>query len=890
VSPPHLSPTRGVSVGAATLAALALGVLLGLGGSASGLRDGGGALQLGVLVIEGFAITWLVMRLGRERSRARQGTLSAQEAAEKLEVVLSGINDGITMQDHTGKLVYANRAAARIVGYPSAEELIQAPREDVMKRFELFDERGAPLPLERLPNRALFLGEKPEEALLRFRVVGSDEEHWSRVNATGVFGEDGRLRFVINWFRDVTEQQQKEEELRLSREWFSTALRSIGDAVIATDAHGQVTFMNPVAEQLTGWSSANGVGQSLSTVFSILNESTRQPVRNPVDLALAQGKVVGLANHTLLVRRDGTEVAIDDSAAPIRGLSGAMAGVVLVFRDVTAERRAADRREFLSRATLELNSSLDYGTTLGTVARLAVPRMADWCAVDIVEQGEVRRLAVAHVDPEKVASVAELQRRYPPDPNAARGIPHILRTGKPELMKEIPASLLKAAARDAEHGELIQRLALRSYIGVPMSWGGETFGVISLVMAESNRAYSEDDLEFATALADRAAVAVENARLFQAAEQAKSTAELANRTKDDFLAMLGHELRNPLAPIVTALDVMKRRPEGNMERERATIERQVRHVVRLVDDLLDISRIIRGRVELAREPVDVGQVVQAALEAAGPLLSERQHRVASSVAPGLVIIGDAVRLTQVMTNLLTNAAKYTDPGGHIQLDVERDAAAVLVRVKDNGIGIAADMLSSIFDLFVQAPQTIERARGGLGLGLTIVQSLVSSFGGTVTAKSAGPGKGSEFLVRLPLSSAPEAVNEAESPAPKGSRKALRVLVVDDNVDALEMLVEALRLLGHDAHAADDAETALAVAAQEKPRLALLDIGLPVIDGYELGRQLRALPGLEDIQLVALTGYGQASDRERSAAAGFAAHLVKPVDLAAIDALIQSLDA
>jgi CheY-like chemotaxis protein len=243
-----------------------------------------------------------------------------------------------------------------------------------------------------------------------------------------------------------------------------------------------------------------------------------------------------------------------------------------------------------------------------------------------------------------------------------------------------------------------------------------------------------------------------------------------------------------------------------------------------------------------------------------------------------------------MTNLLTNAAKYTDPGGHIQLEVEREAASVLIGVKDNGIGIAPDMLSSIFDFFVQAPQTIERARGGLGLGLTIVQSLVSSFGGTVTAKSAGPGKGSEFLVRLPLSSAPETVNETESPSPKESRKALRVLVVDDNVDALEMLVEALRLLGHDAHAAADADTALAVAASQKPRLALLDIGLPIIDGYELGRQLRALPGLEDIQLVALTGYGQASDRERSAAAGFAAHLVKPVDLSAIDALIQKIDA
>jgi CheY-like chemotaxis protein len=285
----------------------------------------------------------------------------------------------------------------------------------------------------------------------------------------------------------------------------------------------------------------------------------------------------------------------------------------------------------------------------------------------------------------------------------------------------------------------------------------------------------------------------------------------------------------------------------------------------------------------------VSDVVAKALELSSPLLLERRHQVTTTVSPGLVLLSDATRLTQVLTNLLTNAAKYTDPGGRIELCAERDEACLVLRVKDNGTGIAPEMLSRIFDLFVQAPQTIERARGGLGLGLTIVQSLVRSFGGSVTAHSAGSGQGSEFVVRLPfvgVASQPEATHTVVKEMKSVNR--LRMLVVDDNVDAVEMLTEALSLLGHDARAASDVEAALTLAAQFIPRIALLDIGLPVIDGYELGRRLRALPGLEGIKLVALTGYGQASDRERSRAAGFDAHLVKPVDLTAIQALLQEL--
>jgi len=868
-----------------TLASALLGYL---GGSHRAGERAGAAIAAVVFVVEGVTISWLAARLARERSKAARAAAEARVATDQLDVILHGIKDGVTLQDASGKLVYANEGAARIVGFPTAQALIDAPVADLLRRFELYDASGAPLPLERLPNRALFSGATPRELLVQYNVKDDPERHWSMLDASGVFSDDGRLRYVVNLFRDVTERQHQQEALRVSREWFSTALRSIGDAVIATDARGQVTFLNPVAEALTGWSLQEATGQPLPRVFAIQDEQTREPVRSPVDLVIERGAVIGLANHTLLTSRDGREIAIDDSAAPIRTNDGSLAGVVLVFRDVTAERRAADRREFLSRATVELNSSLDYTTTLATVARLAVPRMADWCAVDVVEDGELRRLAVAHVDPSKIAFVEELQRRYPTDPRSGRGTANILKTGKAEMIAEIPQALIEAAARDDHHLRLLRELELHSYIGVPMASTAGTFGAITLVTAESKRVYTAEDLEFARALADRAALAVEHARLFRAAERAKSEAEHANRTKDDFLAMLGHELRNPLAPIVTAVDLMRQRPHADHTRERLTIERQVKHVVRLVDDLLDVSRIVHGRITLARERVELDHVVREALELAGPLIGERRHDVAVRVEPGLAVLADPVRLIQVLSNLLMNAAKYTEPGGHISIGVERAGSEVLLRISDDGMGIAPDMLSRIFELFVQAPQTIDRSRGGLGLGLPIVQSLVRSFGGTVSAESPGPGHGSRFVVRLPLHDA--ALPEPEPPAraPEADPRGLPILLVDDNVDALEMLTDALALLGHEPHPAANAAAALALAVRVRPRLALLDIGLPEMDGYELGRRLRELPGLGRLELVALTGYGQASDRERSRAAGFVAHLVKPVALDTIRQILREV--
>jgi PAS domain S-box-containing protein len=384
-------------------------------------------------------------------------------------------------------------------------------------------------------------------------------------------------------------------------------------------------------------------------------------------------------------------------------------------------------------------------------------------------------------------------------------------------------------------------------------------------------------------ISDRKSVEERNQQLLVLEREARADAEVASRSKDEFLAMLGHELRNPLAPIVTALQLMRLRGDETLAKERTVIERQVHHLIRLVDDLLDVSRITRGKVELRRERIELSEIVAKAIEMASPLIEQRQHRLTVDVPrQGLAVEADAVRLAQVVANLLNNAAKYTEPNGAIAILAAREGDEIALRIRDTGIGLSAEMLPRVFDLFVQERQAIDRAQGGLGLGLAIVRVLVELHGGTVEARSEGHGQGAELVVRLPaaeagdrLAPARPARVETEIAALPG---ALRVLVVDDNLDAAELLATSVQMMGHLARVAHDGPAGLRIAAELRPDVALLDIGLPVMDGYELARHLRALPGLASIRLIAVTGYSQEADRAEAAAAGFERHLVKPIRL------------
>jgi signal transduction histidine kinase len=379
-------------------------------------------------------------------------------------------------------------------------------------------------------------------------------------------------------------------------------------------------------------------------------------------------------------------------------------------------------------------------------------------------------------------------------------------------------------------------------------------------------------------------------RLFAREQEARTDAENANRAKDDFLAMLGHELRNPLAPIVSGLELLRARSPHDVDKALPVLQRQAQHLVHLVDDLLDISRIAHGKIQLDRVRVEVAAAVAEAVELASPMIESREHRLSIDVpARGLEVDADPARLAQAIGNLLNNAAKYTEPGGLITVSAERVDGSIAIRVRDTGIGIAPDMLSHVFRMFVQERQTLARTQGGLGLGLSIVRNLVELHGGTVEPASEGRGRGSTFTIRipaavpaLPAEPAP-VVPQAEAP-PSGRR----IMVVDDNQDAAWLLSELLEEMGNTTRIAHDAHDALRLVEEFGPDLAVLDIGLPIIDGYELARQLRARDGRPALQLIALTGYGSASDKERARLAGFDAHLVKPVAIGALQALIAKL--
>jgi signal transduction histidine kinase len=362
----------------------------------------------------------------------------------------------------------------------------------------------------------------------------------------------------------------------------------------------------------------------------------------------------------------------------------------------------------------------------------------------------------------------------------------------------------------------------------------------------------------------------------------------ADRRKDEFLAMLGHELRNPLAPVTTALQLMRLHSDEPLRvaRARETIERQVEHMTRLIDDLLDVSRITRGKIELRHEPVVLSSLVARAVEAARPVIDERGHRLTLDLpAEPVTVNGDPARLEQVLANLLNNAAKYTDVGGRIWVRALAEDGKLILSVKDNGAGLTPSMCEQVFDLFVQGPEVRAYARGGLGIGLTLVRRLVEMHKGTVEVRSDGPGQGCEFIVRLPLGGLSQ-VTPKRDPAGAGlaALPPRRILVVDDNVDAADALAELLRDFGHDVKAVHDGPSAIEQAAIHRPDIVLLDIGMPGFDGYEVARRMRTELGLTST-LVALTGYGEARHRRLSREAGFDRHVTKPVDIRKLESLL-----
>jgi PAS domain S-box-containing protein len=671
------------------------------------------------------------------------------------------------------------------------------------------------------------------------------------------------------------------ENLQQSEERLQLALEAGGMGIWQVDLDTGLSTWWPGMERLHGLP-AGAKPLHLEEYFGIVHPDDREPLRAAVRESIEES-----GWHRVEYRvawPDGSLHWLEGRGRVLRDAAGKAVSMAGVCLEITRRKHTEHDLAFLAEASAELAGANDYQSTLDRIAKLAVPHFADWCAIDLLLDGELRRVAAAHVDPAKAQRALDLHRRFPPDPDSPAGTWAVARSGKGRLLPEISDEMLQARAQDPELLAILRNLGLHSYIAAPLNARGKTLGVLAFVTAESRRRYGPEDLALAEDLARRAAVAIDNVRLIEALRD-------SDRAKDVFLATLAHELRNPLAPIWNGLSIIKR-AKGDpqrIEQVGGIIERQVGQLSRLVDDLLDVSRISTGKIELKKEPTNLVHVIGTAVEISRPHIEAAHHKLSISFPDESTdLVADPARLAQVFSNLLNNAAKYTRRGGRIDVTVEALEGELVVRIRDNGTGIAPEMLGKVFGLFTQVTHPTEHRQGGLGIGLSLVDGLVRLHGGRVEAHSAGLDQGSEFVVRLPRREpvpAPAANGVTATPAPAPSLPPTRrLLVVDDNEDAASTVAELLRMSGNEVVVVNDGRSAVAQTAEFRPDVVLLDIGLPDISGYEVARRIRKLEGVRQPILIALTGWGQQQDKDAAAQAGFDHHWTKPVDPARLQEL------
>ncbi|MGR6034570.1 MAG: PAS domain S-box protein [Candidatus Nitrosoglobus sp.] len=764
------------------------------------------------------------------------------------------------------------------------------------------------------------------------------------------------------------------EPIHFDSEWCRVTLASIADGMITVDIDSRITFLNPAAEAMTGWTLKEVIGFPLEKVFHIINEESRQLVVSPAMRALRESVVVNLVNHALLIAKDGTECPIDDSAAPIRNDKGEVVGVVLVFRNVSECRKQEHR----------LKSALDYAESIIATVREPLIILDKSLRVQTANASFYRHFHVAKEDTEghfiyelgnrqwdipELRTLLEkivLHNHSLQDFEVENDFPVLGRRimlldacrlmptdSRPELIllaiediterrraeaqvreKEVRYRRLFETARDGILildartmqitdanpfiGELlgyslqqfkgkelweiglfqnkqdslaaIRKLRQKGYICYEISIKGAHGRVLEVELVCN--LYQQDNHQVAQCnIRDITERKQLRRKIMKQAERLKAM----DHRKDEFLAMLSHELRSPLAPLMSAAHLLRLEQENEnpvQQQARAIIERQLGQLSYLLNDLLEVSRIITGRITLNKESVDVRAIIEHGVEAVRPLIDQRHHKLIMSQPPEPIwLYADAARLEQVAVNLLTNAAKYTSEGGHIWLTSVQEGDWLVLRVRDTGAGIAPELLPHIFDLFSQAERSLARSQGGLGVGLALVQRLVELHGGKVEVHSV-MGQGSEFIVHLPVlhSGTHQSVSTSIETVEQPTQHSLRILVVDDNVDTADGFVILLRLSGHQARAAYSGSMALEAVDEYKPDVVLLDIGLPGIDGYEVARRIRQQPALKNIVLIAITGYGRKRDRQRSQGAGFDHHLIKPVEFGRIQQILATVKA
>jgi signal transduction histidine kinase/ActR/RegA family two-component response regulator len=613
----------------------------------------------------------------------------------------------------------------------------------------------------------------------------------------------------------------------------------------------------------------------------------------------------GLLRHSILqtAKEVGAQLSIDEFDALAKCLSVGVseaASEYVKHRDQQVDAERA-QLEFLAEAGQLLTSSLDYRSTLSRLTGLLVPRLADWCAVHI-EGGQVDDMPLGHVDPTKVDVLREIYRRYPLPGEALHGYPHVLRTGEPELVVRADAEFVAAGAQSPEHLALIRAINTCSWLIVPLRVQGTMFGALTLGYSDSGRHYGERDLVLAGEVARRASVAIDNAKLYELSQHARSRVEAATRAKDEFVAMVSHELRTPMNAILGWLRLLRGGSLPDAKREHAfeVIERNAQAQSQLVADLLDISRIIAGKVRINPSQVDLSNVVEMAIEGVRPAADAKRIQIEVDIDRlHADMRGDADRLQQVVWNLLANAVKFTSKNGLVRVQVRRVESSLVLTVEDNGVGIAADFLPHVFDSFRQFDAAISRAYAGLGIGLSIAKHIVELHGGTIEANSPGPGRGATFLVRLPISplvsttmgiSRAAATKQRDPVEPAVDLEGARVLVVDDEPDARELVSYVLQTAGAEVHVAASAAEAVTDLANFTPHVIVSDIGMAEEDGYSLIRRIRTLSAeaKRNIPAIALTAFARNDDRAHALVEGFNQHMTKPVEPAALVSAVAAL--
>jgi PAS domain S-box-containing protein len=778
-----------------------------------------------------------------ERAHAR--TVQARLAA-----IVASSTDAIVTKDLNGVIQSCNQACEQMFGYREAE---------LVGRSVL-----VLIPPERHAEEDMILSKvRRGERIEHFETVrlAKDGRRLDISLAVSPIKDDrGSIIGVAKIARDVTEQKRLERELAAQQERLRVTLASIGDAVIASDLDGRVAFMNASAEAMTGWPATEALGRGLDEVFKIVNERTRETVQNPASLVMRSGNVVGLANHTVLIHRDGSQRPIADSAAPIRDSAGVVAGAVLVFRDVTEQRRAedalAEQREWLE-TTLESIGDAVVATDVQariTFMNPVAEYLTGWSF------DEARGLASAEV----FHIVNERTRQVVDSP-----VQRVLAEG---VMVGLANHTVLIAKDGTEHPIDDSGAPIRNR-------SGRIVGVVLVFRDISARRRAE---------AERHNVAAERERLLESERAARSEAERASRVKDEFVAMVSHELRTPLNAILgwTHLMSQSRDDRDILVRGLDVIVRNTRVQAQLISDLLDVSRIVSGKLRLTIEKVDMKPLVESAIDTVQQSAEAKHVSIRKQIEGTNAIAADPSRIQQVVWNLLSNAVKFTPEGGSIVVGLRQRKFDVELTVSDTGVGIRQEFLPHIFERFEQGNPSITRRFGGLGLGLAIAKHLVDLHGGTIDAASEGDGKGARFTVVLPTGSAGETTNDTTHSAPAAAAAAgadalqgMRVLVVEDERDTLDFVSRLLVSRGAEVVAATSAAQALALVPTARMNVLISDIGLPDVDGYELLREIRRLDASAagGVPAIALTAYARAEDRLLAFRAGYQAHVAKPVD-------------